>query len=67
MPRMFKRYNEPAIMPQTPGMMDLFQEDRRSYKINKKREDYLRLRTQQDSYTETYSVVIYLESCKIYK
>jgi hypothetical protein len=30
MPRMFKRYKEPAIMPQIPGKMDLFQEDSRS-------------------------------------
>ena len=29
---MFNRYKEPAIMPQRPGNMDLFQEDSNSYK-----------------------------------
>jgi len=37
MPRMFKRYKEPAIMPQIPGKMDLFQEDSRSCKKKKKK------------------------------
>lgn len=39
MPRMFTRYKEPASMPQTPGKMDLFQEDSRSCR-KENQEDY---------------------------
>lgn len=54
---MFNRYKEPAIMPQIPGKMDLFQDDSKSYK-NGNRENFIYHRKMdllyKKSCTDTY-------------